>query len=149
MPCIHQAVASFSRQPTPVAVSKPQATLSGAGHFGSARRKPVSVDDLQRASFEQSLGIGADLAHQGQRVAVGAEQDVLAVVQRPAVDGNGARPSAEDTTGFVQGGIDTGRRQLDSGGDARPAAADDGDFHAKAQVFQAIQILRTGVSAMR
>ena len=29
------------------------------------------------------------------------------------------------------------------------AALDDGDLHAKAQVFQAIQSLRTGVSAMR
>ena len=69
-----------------MAVSRPQATLSGAGHVRQGEAKAGVVDDLQRAALEQSLGIGADLAHQGQRFAVGAEQDVLAVVQRAAID---------------------------------------------------------------
>ena len=149
MPCIHQAVASFSRQPTPRAASRPQATLSGAGHFGSARRKPVWSTTCSGRRSSSLLGVGADLAHQGQRLAIGAEQDVLAVVQRAAVDVDAAGAAAEGAAGFEQGGVDAGCRQFDGGGDARPAAADDGDLHAKAQVFQAIQSLRTGVSAMR
>jgi hypothetical protein len=48
-----------------------------------------------------------------------------------------------------RGSIDTCCRQFDSSGKSRPAAANDGNFHPKTQVFQAIQILRTGVSAMR
>jgi hypothetical protein len=43
---------------------------------------------LQRAAVEQSLRVGADLAHQSQRFAVSAEQDVLAVIERSAVDGD-------------------------------------------------------------
>ena len=52
-------------------------------------------------------------------------------------------------SGFVEGGGYPGCGQVDGGGKARPAAADDRNFHAKAQVFQAIQSLRTGVNAMR
>ena len=74
---------------------------------------------------------------------------MLAIVQCATVDADGTGAPAQGAPGFEQGGVDTGRRQFDGSRDARPAAADDGDLHAKAQVFQAIQILRTGVSAMR
>ena len=132
-----------------MAASKPQATLSGAGHFGSASRNPALSYDLQRVPFQQLLGIGANPTHQAQRLAIGAEQDVLAVVQPAPVELDCTGAPAQRAPGFVKGGGDTGRRQFDGSRDARPAAADDGDLHAKAQVFQAIQSLRTGVSAMR
>ena len=56
------------------------------------RRRPLRqgqakagvIDDLQRTAVEQSIGIGADAAHQVEDFAVGAEQDVLAVVEPAA-----------------------------------------------------------------
>jgi hypothetical protein len=49
---------------------------------------------------EQPLGVGADPAHQGQGLAVGTEQDVLAVVQPATVEFDTAGAAAEDATGF-------------------------------------------------
>jgi hypothetical protein len=37
-------------------------------------------------------------------------------------------PAAENAAGFEQRGFSARRGQFDGGGDARPAATDDGDF---------------------
>ena len=95
---------------------------------GQGHAKAAAVVDSEWAAVEQGVGVGANAAHQGQGVAIGAEQDVLAVVQRPAVDADATRPPAKHAAGFDQGDVGAGGRGLDGGGNARPAATDDGDF---------------------
>ena len=118
----------------------------------------VLVEQRQRLALQHRVGIDADAAHQPERGGVGADQDVLAVVEPVgriaagrALGGQAARAPAglrrhlEDRHRVA--GLDRGDRCRQPG----PARADDGDAaHRPRQlVFIAIQSLRTGVSEMR
>lgn len=83
---------------------------------------------MQRPPVEEFIRIGADLTHERQRIAVGAEQDVLAVVELVAVYLDAPSPATENAAGFEQRRFSAGSSQLDGGCNARPAATDDGDF---------------------
>ena len=80
---------------------------------------------------------------------VSTKQDVLAVIERSAIDSDRTGATAKNAACLKKCGCHTRCRQFDGSGDARPAAANDGNPHPRTQVLQAIQILRTGVSAMR
>jgi hypothetical protein len=83
------------------------------------------------------LLIHAHLAHAAQRFGVGADEDVLAVVQhqRAAIGqrhGQRPRPAAHGARGFEDGGLVSGLGQFQCGGQAGPARAQNGDVHGAA-----------------
>ena len=87
---------SARRSPSdqPRAPSTPR-TKAGTGAPGGRRRpRPSGSTSASGRRCSSALGVGADAAHQRQRLAVGADQDVLAVVERQAVVRRrcGARP---------------------------------------------------------
>ena len=65
------------------------------------------IAHLQRQPQQALARIDADGAHQAQGFAIGAEQDVLAVVQRDAVALDRARASARDARGFEYRDVET------------------------------------------
>ncbi len=105
--------------------------------------------ELERQSFEQSLGIGTDDVHQAQRFAIGADENVLAVVQRMPIYIDAARPAAGLFRGLKNNGFDARAGQFNSRSETGPASANDRDFQPLIQVRQAIHSLRTGVSEVR
>lgn len=56
--------------------------------------------EFQRKPLQQLLRVITHLFDQAQRFAIGADQDVLAVVQVQTVDFDAARASAELSGGF-------------------------------------------------
>ena len=89
-----------------------------------------------------------------QRAAVGADDEVLAIVEHDAGQRDASGATAEDTRLLDQRDADAVLGELHGGGAARPAAADDSDMleragHGRRAVFHAIQSLRSGVSAIR
>ena len=92
-----------------------------------------------------------------ERSAVGADQQVLSVVECNPGQGDAPCTAADDTRLLEQRHANAGLGKFDRRGAARPAATDDGDgdvrFDAGRQgrraVFHAIQSLRSGVSAIR
>jgi hypothetical protein len=110
------------------------------GQAGEGEVETRCVGYPQGMAFEEVGRVGPYPGHEGQGLAIGSEQNVLAVVQ-----GLPARPPA----GLEERDAGPCSHQVDGGGESRPAGADDGDLHANIQVFQAIQSLRTGVRAMR
>ncbi|CAM5210939.1 hypothetical protein CDEN61S_02332 [Castellaniella denitrificans] len=122
-----------------------------------SRRSQVQVPGQQGLRRVRVQG-----PHQRQGGGVGAQQDVLAVVDPQAKAGmvDPPRPAARRGGGLVDPDRAARPAQARGGGQARPAGADDGDgvHFAKrrtsprpppTQVFQASQNLRIGVSAMR
>ena len=96
--------------------------------------------------------VNADQSHQGQRVPVSADQNMLSVVQRQALVCDAARPPAGLRGGFQQAYLPARVHRVNRGRQSGPATADDGDLVQKrpsACIFQAIQSLRTGVSDTR
>jgi hypothetical protein len=80
----------------------------------------------------QSLRRSAmNLAHETQGLAVGTYQDVKTVVERDPVDEDASRPASELTRRFVYGHRDTRIGERYRRGEARVAAADDGDVHRR------------------
>ena len=105
--------------------------------------------EFQRKPLQQLLRVITHLFDQAQRFAIGADQDVLAVVQVQTVDFDAARASAELSGGFEYGDIDALGCQFDRCRQSGPAAADDRDLQPLIQVRQAIHNLRIGVSDVR
>ena len=106
---------------------------------------------LQGFPLEQGFRRRADQAHQALQLGVGADQDVLAVVEGEATHLDAPGAAAEGARGFEHGDGNPACRQFRGGGHAGIARADDGDSHFRSrnQVRQAIHSLRSGVSAMR
>ena len=100
---------------------------------GQARRDEIHaagtarIPHLQGQAQQGCLRIDADALHQRQGLAVGAQQDVLAVVEHLAVERDAARAAAQGTAGFEQRHGAPAPRQLHGGRTASPARADDGD----------------------
>ena len=78
-------------------------------------------------AVQQRLRGGADGAQQAQRFAVGADQEVLAVVDDAPVDLACAGTAAELASSFEDNGAGASGHQFDGGGEAGPAGADDGN----------------------
>ena len=97
------------------------------------------------------------MSNQGERIAIRAQQQMLAVVEGCAVEYHAAGPATQRLRGLEHGDGNAGGGQGHGGREACPTAADYGDIalgcpcghQARTQVFQAIQSLRTGVNAMR
>ena len=72
---------------------------------------------MQRPTLEEPLGGGADTAHQAQGFAIGADEQMLSVIEPPTVDFESARPSAGLAGRFEDGDRDAGRDELDGAED--------------------------------
>ncbi len=116
------------------------------GQPARAEAKIPGVTDLQRHA-QQRVVPHADQPHHSEKLGVGADQDVLAVVELVALRPHAAGASARHRTGFEHGDRHAARGQRHRGRHAGVAGADDG--YALTHVFQAIQNLRSGVSEMR
>ena len=101
---------------------------------GSRGRQQVhqAVDGLARLADRVALQRLADGEehHDHACFGVGADEDVLAVVQRGAVHLDAARPSTEGARGFKHGRGNAAVGKFNRGGHAGPARADDGDVGA-------------------
>ena len=101
---------------------------------------------------QQVLGLQAQAAHELQGVAVSADEDVLAVVQRQALVLNAPGPPAQLGRGLQEPHMPALLGGTNGSRQARPAAAHDGESAQKrpsACIFQASQSLRAGVRATR
>ena len=84
---------------------------------------------VERQSHERVVGIRVQRAHETQRLAVSADEDVQAVVERDVVHDDASRAASKMGSGFVNGDRNAGVRERHRGGHAGVAAADDGDAH--------------------
>ncbi len=124
--------------------------IERVGEPRRAQVKAVGVAQLEGEAKQELVRIGADLAHQPQRLAVRADQDVLAVVEIDAIYAHAARAAAQAARSFEDRGADAALREGDRSSESGPAGADDrGAAQAVTQVRHAIQSLRIGVSAVR
>ena len=114
-------------------------------HFESG----AGVGQFKRDASEQALTISADRVHQAQSFAIGADQNVLAVVERVTMDVDAARAATQLFGGFEYGDFAACGAELDGSRQAGPAAADDCCSQALIQVRQASHSLRSGVSEVR
>ena len=140
----------------------PVAVIGGgwAGCAAANQRQGIRLRRAQRHDRQRCArkhATGADLAmdtHQNRhRLLVGAEQKMLAVVEREPGTQHAARASSQQGRSLEQVDADAGLRQRHRGGASGPAAADDGHGsalrHAERQVRHASQSLRSGVSDVR
>ena len=129
----HRPAAARHQEPHPVGPGPGRAAQHPAqeGERGRAAGQgeglAVGITQPQRHAQQVRLGVGADATHQRQRCRVGADQDVLAVVQRRLAAFEAARPAAERRRHLEQRDGGAQRDRLHGCGQAGPAAADDGD----------------------
>ncbi len=126
-----------------------------------AQRQAVRRDEMQRRAFERGVEVDLETLQQRQRLAIRADQDVLAVVERdlPSVRGDprhAPRAAAERARSLEQRDVHAGIGEMRGGREPGPASADDGDaLRGRAHrpgathVRHAIHSLRIGVSEMR
>ncbi|CFM06566.1 Uncharacterised protein [Bordetella pertussis] len=160
---VHEPHGGHARAPGQAA--RQQQRGGGVQGGGQGRRRQakaaVQAGQPQRPAHQQRIRVASQAAHQRQGFAIGAQQDVLAVVQVVAelrVDHAAGAPAGR-APGFEHGDLGVGLAQRHAGGQAGPARSDDGDLHRASrrtrgappltQVFQASHSLRTGVSEMR
>ncbi len=79
------------------------------------------------------LRVGADFIHQAQGFPVGADPDVLAIVERDAVGRHSARPATEYARGLEDRDGNVTRGEFCGGGHAGITTADDGDARFRLQ----------------
>ena len=110
---------------------------------------------FQRQALEQGVRISADLVHQAQRFTVGADQDVLAIIEDVTIKFDATGAAAQLSGGFEKRHAGSGSTQFNRCGQPGPAAADDRDpelghgVYPLIQVRQAIHSLRRAVSDVR
>ena len=111
-----------------------------------AQGEAAGVAQLERHA-QQRVARHADAPHEAEQLAVGADQDMLAVVQRFALRHDPARAPAGDGPGLVHRDRHALRGERHRAGHAGVSGAD--DRYAASHVFQAIHSLRSGVSEVR
>jgi hypothetical protein len=117
---------------------------------------PVSVDEGQRAAQEGVAFGHTDVAQQAKGLDVGADTDVLPVVEHGAARNHVAGAAAGLRRHLEQGHMGAAADRFDRRRQPRPAGADHSDARAarghyrpRQFVRMAIQSLRNGVSEMR
>ena len=98
------------------------------------------------------MEVHAQGLHQGQGLGVGTDQDVLTVVHtRPPGQINGSGASAECACHLKDADLVSCLNRIYRSSQARPACADNSDFHQRPRqlVRIAIHNLRSGVSEVR
>ncbi len=118
--------AERSPKARPRAVASATARCRGAGRYRRGELERAGVVDREPV-VAQGVGGHAHRAHEGERVPVGAEQDVLAVVEHRAAIFHAPRPPAGGAVGVEEGDGGALAHEPDGRGDARIAGADDGD----------------------
>ncbi len=138
------------------------------GESRRAQVKAVGKAQLEGHAKQKLVRVGADPPHHPQRLAIGADQDVLAVVEVHAVYAHAPGAAAQAARGLENGYGDAALGERDGCGEARPAGADD-SYAIQSRPLtlalsprgegkllsgdpgprHAIQSLRTGVSAVR
>ena len=116
----------------------------------------IGIVQLQRQSQQVALEVDADALHQAERGGIGADQDVLTIVEGATIEPDPACPSAQGGCGLEQLDPRAALAERDCCGQSGPAATDHGDprrprlwHQARTQVDQASQSLRKGVSEVR
>jgi len=152
--CRGQQHQTFAHRPTLLAHD-----CSGESQCCNTRREPqprtVGIADEQRCTQERSIDIDPDRAQKTQRVNIGANQDVLAVVERQAADTNSASPSAELGSHFEKRDGMAALHSSYSCSETGPACSDNRNSlrcrHQRPRQFVRIAIhsLRKGVSEVR
>ena len=117
-----------------------------AGQAG-AECEPARVSDLQRQPQQGCVGY-ADGAHQREELGVGADEDVLPVVELVALRDHSPGAAAGQRAGLEHGRGDAALGKRDGGGHPGITGPHDGNTrgYAVTQVFHAIQNFRSGVS---
>ena len=122
------------------------------GQVACAKRQRVGLVGRERPDPQRRPGPGRYVVvndcRQCERIGIGAEQQMLTVVERQSVPIHRARAATERGSGFVQLDAVPAARELDGSGASRPATADDRN-HARQAARVAIHSLRSGVSAIR
>ncbi len=127
----------------------------GGREVQRAETEAVGVAQFERYAQYRVRG-HAYRAHERKERGVGADQDVLPVVERLALCRHAPRAPARHRTGFEYGDLRAAPGKRDSGRHAGVAGADHGHApwsvrsrYAATHVFQASQSLRRGVSEVR
>ena len=125
-----QQAKPFGHRPAPL----PQHG-SGEGRNRATGLQPepgaARVGEMQRRAKKRRVGVDADGSHQRERVDVGADQDVLAVVEPLAVRVDTAGAPAELCGHLEERDAVTQARGFDRRGHARPPTTDDSDTFAR------------------
>ena len=145
------------RQPLAPGPAAPSQHRANEGRHRRSRAKlqtlAIGILQRQRQPLQQRRDVGADLAHQLQRVPVRADQDVLPVVQRMALHLHRARAPARLRRHLEHLHRVAGLARVHCRGDAGPAGADHRDSQRsqwpRQFVRHAIHSLRSGVSEVR
>jgi len=125
--------------------------MKRSGQGGRLEREPSRIVDLQ-GKPPQVRYRSAHRLHEGERLAIGAQQQVLAVVERRAAVLDAPSPSTGRPVRIEERDARAAAHELDGGGDPGPAGADDAHVpgvHVEIQVFHAIHSFRIGVRETR
>jgi len=97
----------------------------GAAPGGGPKENPAGITQLQGSSLQKPIRIGADAPHLRQRFGIGADQDVLTVIERDTFGIDASCPTAEGTRGFEHRDRNPALGEFDGGGHSGPAGTDD------------------------
>jgi len=154
---------------------EPTEEMQRGGQRHGLEAKAVGGTKLERKPRQHPIGIDADKPHESEGLGIGTDEDVLAVVERDAVELDATRPPAEEARGLDHRDLGAAFGKRHRGGKAGPTGADHRDSprgpraaalppihgsgsnadartvtagrgaYAFAQVFHAIHSLRSGV----
>src|SRR5712691_8900333 len=99
--------------------------IERVGESRRAQVKAIGKAQLEGHAKQKLVRVGADPPHYPQRLAIGADQDVLAVVEVHAVYAHAPGAAAQAARGLENGYGDAALGERDGCGEARPAGADD------------------------
>ena len=85
------------------------------------------MSQIERQAAQELFRLGTDEAYQTECFVIGADEDVLAVIQCLAVDGDTARSATEMPGRFEQCDASAGGAQFNRCGKSCPATTDDRD----------------------
>ena len=114
---------------------------------GRAKVEPLRVAQFERQAQQERVRIGTHFPHQPEQCRVGANEDVLAVVERAACGGHAPRAAARHRTALEHRDANPALRKRHRRGKARISASY--DCYVRSQVEIAIQSLRMGVREVR
>ena len=105
------------------------------GQPWGAQVETIGIAQFQWNAGQRNLWINTDRAHQGEGLAIGADQDVLAVVEWLAVEFDAPRPAAEIARGLEHRDAHATSGQRGRGRQPGPAGADDGNVSRRIRRF--------------
>lgn len=105
------------------------------------------ISQLEGQAKQKPVGIGADVPHQSEQGGVGADENMLAIVERSPASGDATRATSEHGAAFENGDALAALRERHRCREAGVPSTDYG--YVRSQVEIAIHSLRIGVSDVR